>query len=290
MAGRSRRRGRGGRRRGGASPLLASIAVALTLILGAGAVVTALSWGSDDEKGTAMPSQSPSTTGVNLVLLVDPSGSGGGPAAAHKALNVFASALWAHAGAKPTSRGQTTGVPAVQVWVRRVASDSYAAAATVAQVTIPAVPALAARPTASDAAATTEFLREVSGAQNAWAAARRASQLGAARVRALSLPSQDSDIAGAVSASADLLRSASERRVLLVVSDLEQAGTPGQSAGSLKGAEILVAQICVKGPTACVLSRQRFSALMRRLGASKLTYVRPEQLGDVIPSLLEVQS
>lgn len=224
------------------------------------------------------------------MVLVDPSGSGGGPAAAHRALGVVAGALTGHVGPKPTNQGSTPGTSSVRLWVRRVASDSYAESATVAEVTIPGVPALSARPDYGDAAATTDFLRQVMTARQAWTVARTSSQAAATRLQALELPSQNSDIAGAVSASADLLQSATGRRVLLVVSDLEQAGSPSQSAGSLKGIDVVVAQVCVKGAHACQLARSRFTTLVRRLGSTTPTYLRPESLRDTVPSLLEDRS
>lgn len=287
-------------RRRGPNPALVAAAIAVPVVVVATVAAfgifmlrasgSVVGEGPREPTGTGLPGE-PSDSMVaptNVVgLVVDPSGSNGGTKVAEHVLAVVARALTGWAGEMPTDLGNTPGTPGLDLVIRQVSTNSYAASAQVAHIRMPAVPALPARPDLGDFDATVEFQAQVGEAKNAWAAADAAAKRAVRAVEAAQVPSSRSEIAGAVSAMAQVLPSVDNgTRSIVIVSDLEQAGAKPNVAGDLTGVNVYVSQRCDHTEVRCAAAKDAFSDLVADLGGAQPEFTRIETLSTTLPQIL----
>lgn len=270
---------------------VAALAGAGFLLLDRQATPTAVANAATDAPADPASDVNPSTTNT-VGVIIDPSGSNGGVKNAQRVLAVLAKSVKTWAGDEPTNAGATAGSPGLDLTVRAVTSNSYAASGQVAHVTIPAVPGLDARPDLADDEAFNVFLGDLDRATAAWKQASSAARAAAPTLATADIPRGNSEIAGAVSAMAQVLPDdgVGPRRIV-IVSDLIQAGEAPNIAGDLSGVEeVLAIQRCDKGENKCAAARNSFTDLVTGLGGPIPTFVRIETLASSLPAFLLKES
>ncbi len=182
--------------------------------------------------------------------------------------------------------GSSLARPAVSITVRAVAADSYSPTGRLLSGTVGGVPEIAALPDDADAdltAAAVEVAEQRRRAERAEVETEADAESLAGQIDSLDPPVTGcSDIAGAISASAQSFTS-SDRR-LVMVTDLAQHCS-ANAAGSLRGAQVQIVHIC----TAADRCRAQEALWRRRLterGAAAVRFIRFENLYPTIRSLV----
>lgn len=223
-------------------------------------------------------------------VIVDPSGSNGGTRQARLALEVLATVLEGWAGAKPTIDGGSAGAPGLDLTIRRVATNSFAASAQISHIVIPSVPSVPDRPTdPSNTQANIAFLEAEAAAERAWKTQRSIAISYAKKLRAVTLPNDASEIAGAVSALTQVMPGSKDPRPIIVISDLEQAGAQPQVTGDLSNTILTVFQRCDSGVKRCDEAKASFRRLSSTLDGPTPVFERIENLRSALAHALKGQ-
>lgn len=271
----------------------AAAAVTAAVLLAVGVAVTGLRHLAPLVGGQAAEVQGsvpPPTTNPGTVVagvIVDPSGSNGGPRGAAQAMRELAAVVSSWPGVAPTQGSPAEAVPGLDLTVRQVARNSYAASAGVAHVNIPAIPAVPAPPSDdTDVAAAGAYLRHLATVREAWTTARQEASAAASLLSGMRLPAEDSEIAGAVSALAQVLPRSPTPRAVVIISDLEQAGAAAQVDGDLTNTVVTVFQRCDRGAARCQAARESLTRLTSTLNGPPPVFERiealPRGLGDAL--------
>jgi hypothetical protein len=175
-----------------------------------------------------------------------------------------------------------------RIYVRVLNADSYSPRSGLLAQTLPPVPLPPARPKLSENPfANGENARVLSGyyqAQAAWLDSFHIAQEAAAstadKIGRLNLPYTPyaTDIAGCVIRAADLVKGATDRRIL-VVSDLNPQGPQSRSAMRLEGVKVIVAFWCDDQAAKCATRRQNFEQTVRKAGGPPVAFIDPQDLG-----------
>lgn len=291
-SGRSRRRR--GARRGTGMPVLRIIAVGAGVVASL-AIVAAVA-GPAAVAFLDRPEQAPVAVAAGSAaeplvrgVIVDPSGSNGGADSARQDLALLADTLETWPGPQPPDNGESAypGAPGLDLTVRQVALNSYEAAAQVAHIQIPSVAPLQAAPESKDVDLNAKYLDEVDRIQAQYRLAKEKAQRAAKQLRSAPLRSENSEIAGSLSALVQVLpRSELERRII-VISDVEQAGASPQVDGALSDTTVTVFQRCDDGADQCERARASFTALTRKLNGTAPEFQRIENLPTSLGPILK---
>jgi hypothetical protein len=175
----------------------------------------------------------------------------------------------------------------VNLTVRQITTNSYTSnpGPYMAAVTVPGVAGLASRPQpgiqdyVSRLRVWTAGYDSVAAARTA---ARNAAATGAGAIAGMPLDRKGwSGISACISGLLTTVP-ASGTHSYLLASDLQEDVTP-QLAGSFNGAPLVIIQTCDTGKAAhCQALLDRFTATMRRLGAGRITIIRPEAAAAAI--------
>ena len=192
--------------------------------------------------------------------------------------------------ATATDGGVDARVPAdgLDVAVRKVSVSSFSSGADeLLRETVPAVPGLLARPDPAEY----QTYAERNGSWKAAAAGVEASSLEAAAAQerlltalgSIDVASGGSEIAGCVTALRDSFP-AREPLVAVVVSDLEQVGSP-QIRGDYGHVNVIVAHTC---PTVerCDATEAEWRPVFDAMGVASATFVPIGQLGNELARLI----
>jgi hypothetical protein len=183
--------------------------------------------------------------------------------------------------------GKSDVQPGLIVQVRGVSADSYAPESLLGTWNIRGIPAVAALPTT----VTSDFTQRVLAYKHAHKAAADAytkavseSRRAAGALRRLRpKTTYVSEIEGAVSAAAQSFSPKGSHK-LLVVSDLAQNRRP-EIAGSLRGADVLIAHLCWKAAT-CLSQEGDWWKRLRSRGAVSVSFVRIERFRTAVATFL----
>jgi hypothetical protein len=223
-------------------------------------------------------------------VIVDPSGSDGGPAAARAGLRLVAGIVEHWAGARPSPYQPTLGTPGLDLTIRQIATNSYSPAAELVHVVVPAVPGLRPRPTdPSNTTAMTAWADSAHQVQAAWNTANHSAAQAGRNINAVTPQSTNSEIAGAVSSMAAVLPKGAPRTVV-IISDLMQDGAPPQVSGDLTGTTVIAFQICENGAQACTQAANNLRAMTTRLHAARTVTARVETLTADLAAALHGQT
>lgn len=277
--GRSRRPARAPR-----PPLASLLLTVAVLAAGVSGVVLLLQW-QPEEAVQAAPAGEPTTPAEvrRVALIVDPSGSNGGPAEAARALVMTGDAVARWYGQPPQSRRPSEPYPGLDLHIRTVATNSYGPRAELLHVELPPVAGLNPPPDPSDALATSAWAKASDGVDAGWRDGQALAVAAAEQVRRLQPPSLDSEIVGAVSAAGAVMGSGPGTIVL--ISDLEQIGAP-QVAGDLAGKRLVVFQRCNGDAARCAQAFSDFEGMAGRWGVEAIEVHRSEVLGSKLSTIL----
>jgi hypothetical protein len=282
-------RGRRPPRRGSIAP---GLLIAALVLAGAGGV--AVSQGLFDSPPATASSAPLSWTVTNGAavagVIVDPSGSNGGPGAARASLRLVAGIVQHWAGARPAPYQATFGTPGLDLTIRQISTNSYSPAAELVHIVVPAVPGLRPRPTdASNTLAMTGWADSARQILATWNTANQSAVLAGRRINAATLQSTNSEIAGAVSSMAAVLPKGAPRTVV-IISDLLQDGAPPQVSGNLSGTTVIAFQTCNIGANACIQAAHNLRALTTRLHAARMVTARVETVSADLAAALHGQT
>lgn len=221
--------------------------------------------------------------------IVDPSGSNGGARSADQDVELLADVVAEWPGSKPPDDGTSAygGMPGLDLTVRQVALNSYAANAEVAHILLPSVPPLPPMPATTDVNASAAFLDQVDAVQKQYQRAQAKAERAASTLRSAQLRSENSEIAGALSALVQVLPPSSNERGVVVISDLEQAGADPEVDGDLSDTTVTVFQRCDEGVDRCTQARESFTDLTRKLNGAAPEFRRIETLPSNLSSILK---
>jgi hypothetical protein len=172
-------------------------------------------------------------------------------------------------------RGVAPGSGALTVYVRTLASNSFASSAELMTLQLPAVPPEPQLPTDPLMALPAKSTYEA--AVGSWKAqAARAQQLVlsyAAQVRQIDLPLfHTSDAWGCLSAAANIFAPVSGKKVLNIISDLQVIGPQQRLASlSLPGVMVQIQMYCVQAAP-CNARQASFRQALEKAGASSVTF------------------
>lgn len=265
---------------------LAAIALVGGVVYFGPAAAARLAGPSTPEAAAPAPTSAPEPLVAGVI--VDPSGSNGGERSAHGDLEELADTVSRWAGPQPVadSPAVTPARPGLDLTVRQVARNSYGADAQVAHILIDSLPELKGAPDGSDMDAAIAYAEESETYLKAWKKVRAQAEKGAQQLRAATLRNEDSEIAGALSAMAQMLPGSDQTRPIIVISDVEQAGADPQVDGNLAGTEITVYHRCDSGAARCQDARDSFTRLAKRMGGPKPNFVRIETLPATLSQTL----
>ncbi len=180
-------------------------------------------------------------------------------------------------------------MPGLDLTVRQVALNSFGADAQVAHIHVPGIPPLPAAPATTDVNASAMYLDQVDSVLKDYQRAQAQAERAATTLRSARLRSENSEVAGALSALVQVLPPSSQERQIVVVSDVEQAGASPQVDGDLSGTTVTVFQRCDEGTDRCDAARESFTSLTRNLNGTTPEFLRIEALPTNLAGILKGQ-
>jgi hypothetical protein len=195
---------------------------------------------------------------------------------------------WAAAPSAPSDSTPIPSEPGLDLYVRQVETDSFDSNNVALHLAIPAVPGLKVRPSATSSAFLADdpmWRRAASAIATTATAASQSATHDAAAINNMVLETwQNSEIVGCVSALAETVPQGP--RSFILASDLEE-NEPPQITGDLHGTRILVIQPCDGTAASCAALQTSWRALFANQGATDITFIRPEDAAQVLPTFMK---